>query len=79
MPAFSVLTALPFCFSEIVKPGPTVPISFGGDMGDEVTVTVASSATAPAARSVQMSFMGEQYAANAAADLGDGEAALHRS
>jgi hypothetical protein len=54
-----VFTALPLCFSEIVKPGPTVPASFGGDMG--AAGDVASSATAPAATSVQMSLMECRY------------------
>src|SRR4051812_8484009 len=55
MPALSVLTTLPFCFSEMVKPGPTVPISFGGAIEDDVPT--ASSPTAAATTSVHVSFI----------------------
>jgi len=44
------------CFSEMVKPGPTVPIRRGVDIG--AAGEVARSATAPAAMSVQIVFMG---------------------
>ena len=66
MPAFSVFTALPACFSEIVKPGPTVPISFGCAIEDDVPA--ASSPTAAAATSVHMSFMSGRYARSGRSD-----------
>ena len=61
MPAFRVFTGLPACFSVIVKPGPTVPISLGCDIENDVPA--ASSPTAAAATSVHMSFMAGEYGA----------------
>ena len=37
-PCFSVLNTLPLCFSEMVKPGPTVPTRRGGAIDDAEAV-----------------------------------------
>ena len=56
MPALSIVTGAVPRFSEIVKPGPTVPVSFGGAIGVR-RPSAATSAAAAAESSVQMSFM----------------------
>src|SRR4029079_19372783 len=75
MPAFSVFAGTPLCFSEMVKPGPTVPTRRGVAIG--AAGEVASSATAPAAMSVQMVFMRGLRPAETTGLLRDREAALH--
>jgi hypothetical protein len=52
VPAFSVLTAFPFILSEMVKPGPTVPLSFGVACDAENALPAARSTTAAASASI---------------------------
>src|SRR4029078_2375140 len=74
VPALRVLTAFPFFFSEIVKPGPTVPTSLGvtDDAG-----AAASTAMPAAASSVQIIFMPGVRCEPPGGFLDDLEAALH--
>ena len=46
MPALSIRTGAVPRFSEIVKPGPTVPVRFGSGPAGEAAVTATSAATA---------------------------------